>query len=218
MKIEVVKNILDANEVIAQKNKAIFDQYNIAVINIMASPGAGKTSLILETVRRLRDKVKIGVIEGDLASQVDAEKVEREHVPVVQINTGNGCHLDANMISHALQSLPLNSINLLFIENIGNLVCPSNFALGEHKRVIISSLPEGDDKPLKYPVIFADASAVVINKVDLQPYLNFSLSSFRKSIQNINPGVLFFEVSCTIGTGFDPWCLWLLESVKKRSS
>jgi hydrogenase nickel incorporation protein HypB len=217
MKIEVVKNILDANVVIAQKNKSLFDQHNVTVVNIMSSPGAGKTSMILETARRLKGKIKIGVIEGDLASQVDAEKVEREHIPVVQINTGNGCHLDANMISHAVQNLPLKDIDLLFIENIGNLVCPSEFALGEHKRVIISSLPEGDDKPLKYPVIFVDADAVIINKIDLKPYLKFDMDAFKKAVKNINPKISFFEVSCTTGAGFDQWCSWLIENSKRHS-
>ncbi|HAV10201.1 MAG TPA: hydrogenase accessory protein HypB [Dehalococcoidia bacterium] len=217
MKIEVVKNILDANAVIAQKNKSLFDQHHVTVINIMSSPGAGKTSAILETARRLKDKMKIGVIEGDLASQVDAEKVKKEHLPVVQINTGSGCHLDANMISHAMQNLPLKDIDLLLIENIGNLVCPSAYILGEHKRVIISSVPEGDDKPLKYPIIFVDADAVIINKVDLKAYLKFDMDAFKKAVKNINPKISFFEVSCTTGAGLDEWCSWLTAASKRKS-
>ena len=217
MKIEVVKNILDANAVIAQKNKSLFDQHHVTVINIMSSPGAGKTSAILETARRLKDKMKIGVIEGDLASQVDAEKVKKEHLPVVQINTGNGCHLDANMVSHATQNLPLKDIDLLLIENIGNLVCPSAYILGEHKRVIISSVPEGDDKPLKYPIIFVDADAVIINKVDLKAYLKFDMDAFKKAVKNINPKISFFEVSCTTGAGLDEWCSWLTAASKRKS-
>jgi len=214
MKIDVVKNILDANGVIAKENRGLFDRHHVTVINIMSSPGAGKTSTILETARRLKSKLKIGVIEGDLASQVDAEKVKKEHLPVVQINTGGGCHLDANMISHAAQSLPLKDIDLLFIENIGNLVCPSEYVLGEHKRVIISSVPEGDDKPLKYPVIFVDADAVIINKTDLNPYVNFNMCAFRKAVSDINPKISFFEISCATGAGFDAWCSWLIAGSK----
>jgi len=217
MKIEVVKNILDANSVVAEKNKHNFDRNKITVLNIMASPGAGKTSVILETARRLKSKRMIGVIEGDLASQVDAEKVKKERIPVVQINTGGGCHLDATMVSQAVSGFPIKDINLLFIENIGNLVCPSGYLLGEHKRVIISSTPEGDDKPLKYPVIFVDADAVIINKIDLKPYLKFNANSFKKAVKSINPKITFFELSCTTGEGFDDWCSWLMKNSRKRA-
>jgi hydrogenase nickel incorporation protein HypB len=173
MEVKVLKNILGANEQLAEKNQRLLEQNSVFALNVMASPGAGKTSLILETIRRLKDTVKIGVIEGDISSSVDAETVSKEGVAVIQINTGGGCHLDANMIANALANLPLADIDLLFIENVGNLICPASFALGEHRKVILSSVPEGDDKPIKYPVMFHEADIVVLNKTDLLPYVKF---------------------------------------------
>ncbi len=214
MRVKVLKNILEANEAIASKNKELFNKHKIFSINFMSSPGAGKTSLILQTIRKLKDKIRIGVIEGDIASRIDANKIKEEAINVVQINTGGGCSLDANMISQALVSLPLPKIDLLLIENVGNLICPAQFALGEHRRVIVSSLPEGDDKPVKYPIIFTDADAVVINKIDLLPYLNFDLAAFQKSIKNLNPEVKIFQVSCKTGAGIDDWCSWVLAGLK----
>lgn len=216
MKVKVLKNVLEANEAIAAKNKSSFDKHKVFTLNLMSSPGAGKTSLILQTIRKLKDKIKIAVIEGDIASQIDADKVKEEAVNVVQINTGGGCSLDANMVSQALDRLPLSKVNLLFIENVGNLVCPAQFALGEHRRVIVSSLPEGDDKPLKYPIIFTDADAVVINKIDLLPYVNFDLAAFQKAIKNLNPEVKIFRVSCSTGAGIDDWCSWVLAGLKSN--
>ncbi len=218
MKVKVLKNILDANELIASKNKELFRKHKIFVINLMSAPGAGKTSLILQTIGKLKDKIRIAVIEGDIASQLDANKIKKEGIAVVQINTGGGCSLDANMISQSLDNLPLTQIDLLFIENVGNLVCPAQFTLGEHKRVVISSLPEGDDKPVKYPIIFTDADAVVINKIDLLPYLNFNLAAFCKSIENLNPKVRIFQVSCSTGAGIDEWCSWILTELKMGRS
>ncbi len=217
MKVKVLKNVLEANDTIAAKNREFFSKNKVFAINLMSSPGAGKTSLILQTIKKLKDKIKIAVIEGDIASRLDADKIKGEKINVVQINTGGGCSLDANMVSQALDSLPLSHIDLLFIENVGNLVCPAQFALGEHKRVVISSLPEGDDKPIKYPIIFSDADAVVINKIDLQPYLNFDSTAFRKSIENLNPKAKIFQVSCTTGTGINNWCSWLLAGMKGNS-
>jgi len=214
MRIKVLKNILEANEAIAAKNKNLFNKHKIFSINLMSSPGAGKTSLILQTIRKLKDKINIAVIEGDIASQVDANKIKVEKINVVQINTGGGCSLDANMISQALDNLPLSQVDLLLIENVGNLICPAQFSLGEHRRVIISSLPEGDDKPVKYPIIFTDADAVVINKIDLLPYLDFDLATFQKSIENLNPKVKIFRVSCNTGAGIDDWCSWVLAGLK----
>jgi len=216
-KIEVVQNILEANEFIAAQNQRLLDKHKIFAINIMSSPGAGKTSLILQTIARLKDKLRIGVIEGDVASTLDAEKVKGEAIAVAQINTRNmleSCSLNANMISPALQSLPLEDMDLLLIENVGNLICPSEFVLGEHKRVVISSLPEGDDKPTKYPMIFADADAVVINKIDFLPYVDFDVPSFQNTIVNLNPTVKFFKVSCKTGAGIETWCSWLLNEIK----
>lgn len=215
-KIELVQNILEANESIAAQNKRLLDEHGVFAINIMASPGAGKTSLILQTIARLKGKLRIGVIEGDVASTLDAEKVKNEAVGVVQINTRNmpeSCSLIASMLDPALKKLPLEDIDLLLIENVGNLICPSEFVLGEHKRVVVSSLPEGDDKPIKYPMIFADADAVVINKADLLPYVDFDIAVFRRAIEGLNPKVKFFELSCKTGAGLENWCSWVLNGL-----
>lgn len=215
-KIELVQNILEANESIAAQNKRLLDEHGVFAINIMASPGAGKTSLILQTIARLKGKLRIGVIEGDVASTLDAEKVKNEAVEVVQINTRNmpeSCSLIASMLDPALKKLPLEDIDLLLIENVGNLICPSEFVLGEHKRVVVSSFPEGDDKPIKYPMIFADADAVVINKADLLPYVDFDIAVFRRAIEGLNPKVKFFELSCKTGAGIESWCSWVLNGL-----
>ena len=216
MEVKVLKNILDANEQIAVKNLELLDSNNIFTVNLMASPGAGKTSLVLETIRKLESKVRVGVIEGDIASSVDAELIGKESVPVVQINTGGECHLDANMIQNALSNLPLSDINLLLIENVGNLVCPAEFNLGEHKKVVISSIPEGDDKPFKYPLMFLKADAVVINKIDLLPYLKFDSKAFSGEIKGINRKVQIFQVSCSTGQGIEKWVDWLQRQMGKR--
>ena len=219
-KIELVQNILEANESIAAQNKRLLDEHGVFAINIMASPGAGKTSLILQTIARLKGKLRIGVIEGDVASTLDAEKVKNEAVGVVQINTRNmpeSCSLIASMLDLALKKLPLEDIDLLLIENVGNLICPSEFVLGEHKRVVVSSLPEGDDKPIKYPMIFADADAVVINKADLLPYVDFDIAVFRRAIEGLNPKVKLFELSCKTGVGMENWCAWVLKEVEANA-
>jgi hydrogenase nickel incorporation protein HypB len=219
-KIEIVQNIMDANDSVAVKNQRLLDKHGVFAVNIMSAPGAGKTSLILQTIAKLKNKLNIGVIEGDVASTIDAEKIENHATAVVQINTKNmpeSCSLIANMIESALEILPLEDIELLLIENIGNLICPSEFKLGEHKRVVISSLPEGDDKPLKYPMIFADADAVVINKIDFLPYVDFDISAFRRTIEGLNPRVKFFELSCKTGTGIDNWCAWLLNEIETHA-
>jgi len=182
----------------------------------MSSPGAGKTSLILATVKELRRKTRIGVIEGDISSSLDAQMVGKEGVPVVQINTGGECHLDANMVSNALSNLPLPDIELLFIENVGNLICPASFSLGEHKKVVISSVPEGDDKPFKYPLMFHIADAVLINKIDLLPYLKFDVNAFSRAIKGINERVEIFPISCTTGQGIQQWVAWLLTQMGRR--
>ncbi|MBA7560659.1 MAG: hydrogenase nickel incorporation protein HypB [Dehalococcoidia bacterium] len=214
MEIKVVKDIMDANDQIAQKNRQLFDSNQVFVVNVMASPGAGKTSLILETIKRLKGKVKVGVVEGDISSSLDAEAIGKEGVPVVQINTGGECHLDANMTSTALGSLPLGDIELLLIENVGNLVCPAEFKLGEDMRILIASTPEGDDKPFKYPLMFHEADAVLINKIDLLPYLKFDVDAFSKAIKGINQKVKVFPISCTTGEGVDRWVDWLWGQVR----
>jgi hydrogenase nickel incorporation protein HypB len=214
--IIVGEDILGANEEKARVNKSRLDKYGILTINIMSSPGAGKTSLILSTIKHLRKKVRIAVIEGDVASSVDADKVNELGIPVVQINTAGGCHLDANMVEKALNDLPLKDSDLLFIENVGNLICPNAFALGEDRRVMIASLPEGDDKPYKYPAMFADSDVVLLNKIDLQPYLDFNTDAFKKVVTGLNPDVTIFPVSCKTGAGMEAWFAWLESTVKDK--
>ena len=216
MEIKVLKDILGANEQIAEKNRQLLGSKGVFAVNLMSSPGAGKTSLILATIKRLKEEIKIGVIEGDVSSSLDAETVSTEGVPVVQINTGGTCHLDANMVSNALSNVPLQDIELLFIENVGNLICPASFALGAHKRVLISSLPEGDDKPFKYPLMFDIADVVVINKIDLLPYLKFDTEAFCQAIKGINEKVKIFQISCATGQGIQEWTSWLLTQMSRR--
>jgi hydrogenase nickel incorporation protein HypB len=219
-KIEVIQNILEANETIASRNQQLLDKHNVFAINIMSAPGAGKTSLILQTLTRLKDRLNIAVIEGDVASTVDAEKVQGKAKAVVQINTRNmleSCSLMAAMIESALKDMPLDDIGLILIENVGNLICPAEFTLGEHKRVVISSLPEGDDKPIKYPLIFVDADAVIINKMDLLPHVDFDIAAFRRSIAGLNPKVEVFQLSCKTGEGIEIWCSWILEQVETNA-
>jgi len=215
MEIKVLKNILSANDQIAQRNREMLDSNGIFAVNLMSSPGAGKTSLILQTIRKLKDKVRVGVIEGDVASSIDAETVGKEGVPVIQINTGGTCHLDASMVHNAMNSLPLPNMDMLFIENVGNLICTAGFALGEHLRVVISSIPEGDDKPLKYPPMFHIVHVVLINKVDLLPYVKFDIEAFSKAVKGINKEVDILQMSCTTGQGIDEWVAWLLARAKK---
>lgn len=207
--IPVVERILSANDLIAEQNRATLRTNRVHTINIMASPGAGKTSLILQAIRGLRGERRIGVIEGDVASDVDAVKVRNEGVPVVQINTGGGCHLDAPQIRAALAQLPLAEIDLLFIENVGNLICPVGFDLGEETRMAIASIPEGDDKPLKYPALFHEVDTLVISKMDLLPYISFNLNEYRRLVRSIKPRIRLFEVSCVSGQGMAEWLEWL---------
>ena len=214
MKIKVLKDILGVNEQIARKNRELLEKNKVFSVNIMASPGAGKTSLVLQTIKALRDKVKVGVIEGDISSSIDAQTVGKEGVPVVQINTGGECHLDANMIQNALNNLPLKDIDLLLIENVGNLVCPAEFNLGEHRKVLVASVPEGDDKPYKYPLMFTTVDVVVLNKTDLLPYVKFNADAFTKAVKGINAKVAIFPVSCTTGEGIPAWAKWLKAQMR----
>jgi hydrogenase nickel incorporation protein HypB len=214
--ITVGEDILGANEEKAHNNKSKLDAYGILTINIMSSPGAGKTSVILGTIKHFRKKVRIAVIEGDVASSIDAEKVNALGIPVVQINTGGGCHLEAGMVAKALDDLPLKETDLLLIENVGNLICPNAFALGEDRRVMIASLPEGDDKAYKYPAMFADTDVILLNKIDLQPYLDFNADNFKKSVTGLNPDVTIFPVSCKTGAGMAAWFAWLEAAVKDK--
>ena len=179
-KVKVITQILNANDQIAEENQRILRDHRILAVNLMASPGAGKTSLILQTAKALAGRARIGVVEGDVASRIDADKVASQNIPVIQINTGGECHLDAATVQKALKALPLSEIDLLFIENIGNLICPVEFKLGEEIRVVVASVPEGDDKPYKYPGIFTAVNAVVLNKMDLAPYVDLTSTQFEK--------------------------------------
>jgi len=210
MKVQVVEDILSANDQIALENRRLFDEKGIFVLNIMAAPGAGKTSLIECTIEALRDRAHVGMIDGDVASTIDADRVARLGVPAVQINTGGACHLDANMTAAALPRLPLDEIDLLVIENVGNLICPTGFGLGEHLKVMIASTPEGDDKPYKYPGMFSAVDVLLLNKVDLLPLLEFDMDYFRRGVDVLNPDIAFFPLSCKTKEGVQEWIEWLL--------
>lgn len=213
MKIPVVKDILSANDQVAAENRTVFDAANVFVANVMASPGAGKTSMILATAEHLPPEVRLGVIEGDVASSIDADAIAAHDIPVVQINTGGNCHLDAPMISKALTHLPLTEIQLLFIENVGNLICPAGFALGANIAVVVASVPEGHDKPYKYPGMFASADIVLLNKIDLIDVFEFDVLDFRRGVGLVNPEVPIFPICCRTGEGVDAWTEWLVEHI-----
>lgn len=211
VRIPVVQRILNANEQAALENRDHLADHQVKAFNIMSSPGAGKTTLLMATIAALRDRVRIGVIEGDTASQVDAEIIATTGVPVVQINTGGGCHLDAPMVHSALHALPLDALDVLFIENVGNLICPVAFDLGEDFKVALLSVPEGHDKPYKYPAIFEAVDVVVVTKADLLPYLDFDLEQFKALVRALNPHAPVLTVSAKTGAGMDTWLAWLEE-------
>jgi hydrogenase nickel incorporation protein HypB len=215
MDVEVLEGIFDANEKIARENEELFRRHGVLAVNLMASPGAGKTSLVIRTLELLGGRLRIGVIEGDIASSVDSEKVKSHGVPVVQINTGGACHLDAIMIRQALDHLDLASLDLVIIENVGNLVCPAEFKLGEGLRAMILSVAEGHDKPLKYPLMFSESQALVVNKIDLLGLGDFDREELRRTIERMNPGMSVFELSCRTGEGLQAWADWLLERVSE---
>ncbi len=215
-RVPVVEKILSANDRMAEHNRATFDQAGLYAINIMASPGAGKTSLILKTLEALNGCLRLGVVEGDLASSIDADKAAAAGLPAVQINTGGECHIDAAMLSEALTALPLQDLDLVLVENVGNLVCPANFQIGTHLNVLIASIPEGDDKPYKYPGMYRGVQALIINKIDLLPYVAFDMNYFKHGVEVLNPGVVTFPVSCRTGEGMDVWADWLVKQVKAK--
>ncbi|NLF14939.1 MAG: hydrogenase nickel incorporation protein HypB [Anaerolineaceae bacterium] len=207
--LPVLEEILSANDRVAQENRRLLDRHGVVAVNVMAAPGAGKTSLILATIAALDGRLRVGVVEGDVAGRVDADKIATTGMPVVQINTGGGCHLDAPQVAGALERLPLEQIDLLFIENVGNLICPTGFDLGEHCKVLIAHLPEGDDKPIKYPGMFTAVDALVLNKTDLAPYVDFCLAAFQEAFRALNPRAPLFQLSCKTGEGLDAWVAWL---------
>jgi hydrogenase nickel incorporation protein HypB len=209
MQVPVVSKILKANDQVALENRSIFDDAGMHVLNVMASPGAGKTSFILATTGALRGSVRCGVIEGDVASSIDADRIAEEGIPVVQINTGGSCHLDAPMVRSALPHLPMDDIDLLFIENVGNLICPTSYALGADLAVVIASVPEGHDKPFKYPGIFAKADVILLNKWDMAEVFEFDRVMFERGVRMVNDSVPIIPISCRTGEGVDAWIGWL---------
>jgi len=212
-RVAVVENILGANERLAQSNRARLDQAGVYALNFMASPGAGKTSLIERTVQALAGEMRLAVVDGDIATSLDADRAAAAGARAVQINTGGDCHLDAVMVQQALTQLDLEGIDLLIVENVGNLVCPASFALGTHKSVLIASIPEGDDKPYKYPNIYRNLDVLIINKTDLLPYIEFRMDYFQQGVEMLNPGLLTFPVSSKTGEGFEGWINWVEEKV-----
>jgi hydrogenase nickel incorporation protein HypB len=217
VRVPVVEAILNANDQLAAQNRTLLDTAGVFAINLMASPGAGKTSLILQTIRTLAPDLRIGVVEGDTAPvTIDSDKIIAAGMPAVQVNTGGECHLDAVMLSQALPQLPLADLDLLIIENVGNLVCPAAFNLGSHANVLIASVPEGDDKPYKYPNIYRGLDVLVINKIDLLPYVQFNMDYFKRGVEILNPDVVTFPVSCTTGAGIEAWAAWLISRAQGR--
>jgi len=217
MKVKVLADILGANDRVAGENRRLFRDNGVFVINLMSAPGAGKTSLIEKTIQALGDTCRVGVIEGDIATAADAERIGRTGVPVVQINTGGACHLDGNMVRAALGEMDLSALDLLIVENVGNLVCPAEFNVGEDKKVMLLSVAEGDDKPLKYPLMFRESSALVINKTDLVEHTDFDMEKARRDSLSINPSLSIYPVSCRTGDGLGGWFGWLKEGVAGAS-
>lgn len=223
-RIQVVENILSANERLAAENRAALDAAGVFSLNFMASPGAGKTSLIEQTVKGLAGRMNMAVIDGDIATSIDAERAAAAGALAVQVNTGGECHLDAVMLHDALPQLDLEKaaaagspVRLLIVENVGNLVCPAAFQLGTHKSILIASIPEGDDKPYKYPGMYRGVEALVINKIDLLPYVPFDMEYFRQGVEILNPGLITFPVSCRTGEGMQAWLDWVIRSVQHHN-
>ena len=217
LNIPIVENILSANDRLAQENHARIEAAGVFSVNLMASPGAGKTSLIEQTLPRLADKLRVAVVDGDIATSLDADRAAAAGAQAsIQINTGGECHLDAVMLRGALEQLELTKFDLLIVENVGNLVCPADFRLGTHKSVLIASIPEGDDKPYKYPGMYRGVDALVINKIDLLPYIDFKMDTFQRGVEALNPGIVTFPVSCRTSEGLDQWINWLMSNVGGR--
>jgi len=222
--ITVERKVLEKNDVIAGENRKIFRDNHIFVINMLSSPGAGKTTIIEKTISELKNKIKIAVIEGDVQTDLDARRIDTFDIPVVQIVTNGGCHLEANLVKDAFSRFDSTDINLLIIENVGNLVCPAGYDLGEDLKIVIATTTEGEDKPLKYPAIFRNAGAMLINKIDLLPYLStqsentgglkFSIDILKQNALSINPALKIFDMSCMTGQGIDEWCKWLISNIK----
>jgi hydrogenase nickel incorporation protein HypB len=215
VRVPVVEEILSANDQLAAANRERLDAAGVFAINIMASPGAGKTSLIMRTVKALKEEFSIGAVDGDIATTLDADRIAALGVPAVQINTGGTCHLDAPMLQSALPRLPLEGLDLLIIENVGNLVCPASFRLGVHRDVLVASVPEGDDKPYKYPVMYRGVDVLVLNKMDVLAAFDFDVDYFRRGVEALNPGLAFFPLSCKTGEGVGEWLDWLQDEIQR---
>ncbi|MGD2177854.1 MAG: hydrogenase nickel incorporation protein HypB [Anaerolineae bacterium] len=212
-RVAVVEDILSANDRLAASNRRRLDAAGVFAINLMASPGAGKTSLIKRTVEALRDDFSIGAVDGDIATSLDADRIAALGIPAVQVNTGGTCHLDAVMLEQALPQLPLEALELLIVENVGNLVCPASFDLGVHRNILIASVPEGDDKPYKYPVMYRGVDVVLLNKIDVLDAFDFDVGYFRRGVEALNPGLAFLPLSCKTGEGMGAWLTWLREEI-----
>ena len=213
-RVPVVEKILGANDRLSAGNRDRLDAAGVYSLNFLASPGAGKTSLVEQTVGRLAGRLRLAVVDGDIATSLDADRAAAAGAKAVQINTGGECHLDAVMLQGALDALDLSAVDLLIVENVGNLVCPANFALGTHKSVLVASTPEGDDKPYKYPGTYRGVDALVINKIDLLPYVDFDMEYFRRGAAALNPGLVTFPLSCRTGEGLDAWIEWVIAQVE----
>jgi len=215
MEVKVVKDILEANEVIAEENRRLFKEKGLYVLNLMGAPGTGKTTLLERTIERIKDRWKVGVIEGDIATSRDAERIAQYGVSVVQINTGGACHLDGNMVRMGLRELPLEGLQVLIVENVGNLVCPAEFNIGEDDKVMILSVTEGEDKPFKYPLMFQVSKLLLLNKIDLLPYVDFNLDRFKEFALKVNPNLEIIPISCKTGEGLEEWIKWLENRLKE---
>jgi hydrogenase nickel incorporation protein HypB len=211
--ITIERKVLEKNDELARRNREMFMLYENFVINLVSSPGSGKTSLLEATMNTLRSQISVAVIEGDVQTDLDAQRVAKLGVPVVQIVTNGGCHLEAKLVHDAMQTMDLSKTDLLVIENVGNLVCPANYDLGEAHKVVVLSVTEGDDKPLKYPSMFRNASVLIVNKIDLLPYVDSDIHRLKQNAFSINPHLLVFEVSCRTGAGIEEWCRWLVDQI-----
>ncbi len=213
--ITIERKVLEKNDEVAQLNRDQFRRHGLFVANVLSSPGAGKTAILEQTAERLRGRLRIGVIEGDVQTDLDAQRVARYGIPAIQIVTRGGCHLEAGLVREALQALDLGALDLLIIENVGNLVCPANYDLGESVKVVVASVTEGDDKPLKYPAMFRNSTVMLINKIDLVPYLAADPAVLKANALSINPLLTVFETSASTGSGLDAWCAWLEQQARR---
>jgi hydrogenase nickel incorporation protein HypB len=213
MEIKIMKNVLDRNKNKANEVRSLMKENNVLLVNLISSPGAGKTTLLDCTLEKLKNKFKIAIIEGDIATDRDAQRLKKHKVPIVVINTEGGCHLDSHSISKALPKFNLENLDVIFIENVGNLVCPSHFDLGESFKLALVSTTEGDDKPIKYPMLFREAKVILLNKIDLIEYTNFNKSNFLKDLNNVNGKVPFFDISCTTNVNMEQWYDWISNEI-----